>query len=262
MESPSRMRARAAIAAIVFGPVLVVLVATGIVGLTTSVDPYFLMSDPAAITDSAFYLGLLTWIAVLAWWSTTVICLFSYAMARRLNPDGREHRALLWAGLLTAVLAIDDMLMVHEHIAPTYLGVQETTVYALYFIMAVALFFRFRRSIFTNDIFLLLTAIFFFGCSQLVDVARGFGYDFYGTGFVEESCKLLGIAGWLAYWAYFSAWHLVGEEARTDSRESAATPDFDRSAREPLANEEDPGGALQSHTPAARRPYSGKAAEN
>ncbi|MEX1081600.1 MAG: hypothetical protein WD382_01080 [Halofilum sp. (in: g-proteobacteria)] len=232
MDTRSLNWNRAAYALLVFGPVLVILLITGTVGLTTSVSPYTLISDPASITDSPFYVGAVTNIGVLMWWSTATVCLFAYTMAARLYPGRTEHRFLLWIGLLTAVLALDDMFLLHENVAPIHFGIQETTVYATYAAIAAFLFLRFRRSILASDYYLLLIAAFFFVCSQLIDVARGWGMGFYGVGFIEEACKLLGIAGWLGYFAYLSARHVAGELAPANSASAAdtASDHFDHAA--------------------------------
>ena len=155
-----------------------------------------LTRDMAAIAKVHPFTGLVSNVGILLWCSTAAICLFSSNLLRRRGA----HQAagfLLWAGLMSAGLLVDDFLMLHESLAPVHLGLNEKVVLASYACITAAYLLRHRRLILEGDYWLLAAAMVLFGGSMLLDLANGSGW----WRLAEDGFKLLGISSWFAYHA-------------------------------------------------------------
>jgi hypothetical protein len=199
--------------ACVAGPVAALLFVTEVIGQ----HPARVLRDPAAYMDFPFHIGLFSHLGVLGWWTAAAACLQA---AFTLEGDTRERRMMLWGGLLSALLALDDLLMVHDSVMPHYLGVPELPVLAAIGVAGLAYLWRFRalHARVAPVLLAVCFALFAFGVG--VDLLRGSSQDERGLGIlVEDGSKLAGIGGWAAYHA------LV---ARAFLRQRAAPPDGQR----------------------------------
>ena len=103
-------------------------------------------------------------------------------------------RLLLWAGLLTLVLAVDDLIMLHEAAAfAPWSGVLIAAVYGLAVLRFVV---RFRDEILRDlDPGLLLLAVGSLGVSLVTDLIDPTPASL----LVEDGAKLLGLVSWSAF---------------------------------------------------------------
>ena len=74
-----------------------------------------LSRDPLQRLHLPVYLGLLSYLGVLAWCAATSVMLFSTFLIRHSHPDSLSARFLVWMGILAAMLLLDDLFMVHDH---------------------------------------------------------------------------------------------------------------------------------------------------
>lgn len=104
-----------------------------------------LMRDTFAVVQAPPWIGLLSNLGVAAWLSAASCALFAsglmFASGRRTEP----MRFLMAAGLLTAFLAVDDFLLIHEWFAPRYLRLDEHVIIALEGVVALEIGWRFRH---------------------------------------------------------------------------------------------------------------------
>lgn len=159
-----------------------------------------LTGDPAATLDAPLSLGAISHLGVLTWATAAGICLFTWYALRQQHSDSERVRFLLWAGVLTAVLCLDDLFLIHERVGPRYLGVPEHLVYGTYAAGAVLLLLRFRTTVLGTEILLLLSAGGAFAASIFVDSFPELLFP--GTTdeyLVEDGTKLLGIFLWATY---------------------------------------------------------------
>jgi hypothetical protein len=119
------------------------------------------------------------------------------------------------AGLLTTLLLLDDFFLIHEEIAPLYLGLS-SHFFALFYALSLVLFlYVFKHIILQSNFILLLLSILFLGASVLFDVlndARLLKSIIPASGIrklLEDGCKLLGIVGWLSYFSGICFAHLT-----------------------------------------------------
>lgn len=169
---------------------------------------YHLMGDPAKISDSPFYLGMVTKFGILLWCATAAICLFTSLYLKPLNLSLKHQRFLLVAGVITTILMLDDSFQLHEEVLPNYLGISEKIVYLAYAIMVALYLMRFYKIILNSRYVVFLGFAFVcFALSILLDMRAiidlvdiGLIYD-RDRALLENGFKLFGIVSWFTYFS-------------------------------------------------------------
>lgn len=162
---------------------LLVLLAAGITGV-----PFKQFSqDPTSVLDGAYYIGSLSNLGVLVWWTGAVAATLA-GYARRNDASGIP---LLAAGVFTALIAIDDLLLIHETFFRLR-GVPEGLVIGIYALAAAAYAWVFRDFLRRSEWILLVSAAAMLAISVGIDVSTD-------SRAWEDSAKFLGIVGWTAF---------------------------------------------------------------
>ena len=153
--------------------------------------------DQAVVLHGTPFHGILSNIGVLFWSWTAAISLFCYVLLRKSGDKSELTKFVLTGGLLTSMLLLDDFFMFHDWIFPRF-GVNEKIVFLFYAVFILVYLIKFKQFILTRDYSLLLTAIFFFALSIIVDT---FPYSLLGMWhhLFEDSTKFLGIVSWFGY---------------------------------------------------------------
>ena len=172
-----------------------------------------LTRDPADLTHSEVYLGLLSNIGVLVWTAAAAVCLFTAVTMRRLG-DRQAGRFFLASGLVTLLVTLDDFFMFHERLLPDVLGVPQYLYPAAYGLMMLAYLGSFADSILRNDYLLLVLAFGLLGTSMGIDSVVHFSDK---KAFVEDGLKFMGILFWAASFFRFAHVALVNRAGRTSS---------------------------------------------
>jgi hypothetical protein len=167
--------------------------------LILGVEPSRLLRDPNAYSVQAFYVGFFSNMGVLAWWTATVSCLTASAALRGRVPNA-TWAATTTGGLLSALLGLDDLLMLHEAFAPDYLGLPEQLSLPAYAAAMLWYLWRFRKFHLSMDIGLLAAAVLLLGLSVGADLAYSDAYDGIPI-LLEDGFKFGGICAWAAYHA-------------------------------------------------------------
>ena len=152
-----------------------------------------LSKDVTALAKMPVYFGILSQAGLVLWGVAAAVCLLAVVTLRRAGRSGWGLPASL--GALSAMLLVDDMTQMHEHILPTYFGVDEVVVFAIYAVLFVSICWRFRRELPGTRLDLLLLTGGLFATSILTDIGPDFRFDV----MAEDGAKLLGICGWAAY---------------------------------------------------------------
>ena len=162
----------------------------------------YLTQDPTTVGNVASYAGFLSNAGVMLWTATAAVCLFAGCMLARRPASAEVRLFLLSAGLLTGLLALDDVYRIHETIAPRQLGLPEPAVHALYASLALAFGLRFRARVFRWESRLLLLAL---GCLALSQIHDALELEVLGPFVVEDGAKFFGIVCWFLYFVH-AAW--------------------------------------------------------
>ena len=182
--------------AIVYALTLAVLALTSFVSVSRDVPVAFFLRDPVATLNGHPLTGMVSLLGVLVWCSAAGVCFFTRAVVVR-ERDDEMRLFLLWSGLLTSVLLLDDLFLFHESLAPLYLGVTEGAVIFGYGIATAWYLVRFRRILLGREIRVLFAALAFFTLSQAVDEFQDAWPSPWRILF-EDGFKLLGIVSWSA----------------------------------------------------------------
>ena len=204
---------------VLYLPVLAFLLLVTIVTFPSKIALLDLTRDMAAIAHVHPFTGVVSNVGILLWCATAAICLFSSGLLREQGLRA-EARFLLWGGLLTTLLLVDDLFMVHEYIAPVNFHVNEKLVLASDACAAGAYLLSQRRVILADNYHLLATAMVLFMASMLVDFADGAGW----WRPAEDGFKLLGIASWFGYHAA-RARHWLSHPAYGMARHASVVPE-------------------------------------
>jgi hypothetical protein len=178
---------------------LALVAAAGVSG----VPLMWLTRDATAVGEVHPLTGFLSSLGILLWGASATLCLFT-AFALRAGITTEVFRFLLASGLLAAFLLFDDLFLVHEALAPRYLGMDERLVYAAIVFAAASYALRFRRVIARLGSVTFPIAVVLLASSLFMDVALGepldgvLGQWLY---FVEDGAKWLGIVSWCAFCA-------------------------------------------------------------
>lgn len=159
------------------------------------IDPVILLRDVYVVVGAEPYTGLISNIGLLGWcvaatvWSITVYLLHPH------RADSRYGLAIS-AGMITAILLIDDGWMLHEYILPWLTGLDEKVFLAGYALLAIMFAGYALPRILQTDYLLAGIAAGCLAASYLIDIVLPFTprHTLY-----EDVAKLSGIIFWVAY---------------------------------------------------------------
>ncbi|MGE4492216.1 MAG: hypothetical protein AB7E65_07180 [Syntrophotalea sp.] len=193
-------------------PTGLLMLATLAVSLHTGIPLAMFTRDPADITETSPFLGVVSNICILLWCATASICLFSHLGVKK---KGHKDLAmfLLVSGLFTGMLLLDDLFLLHERVLPGYLHWRQRYIYLGYMTITLGYLAGFRKIIFRTDHLLLVLALGFFFLSVAVDcIAARWGHLIPVYHLFEDGFKLFGIVSWLGYFANTSLQWLARPE--------------------------------------------------
>lgn len=197
--------------------------------------PTEMLRDPIMVAggeQSEFYLGLFSNLGVVLWTAAAAICLFAASELSGV-PNRKARQFLLYAGLFTLLLMLDDLFMLHEN----YAGGVFYIMYGAGILYYVA---RFFKLILQLDVVLFALTIPLFGNAVLLDLApwrllpgegievpqaiassplerdelRQFGREL--RYLLEDGCKFVGICCWAAF--HIRAAKLLRQSYALDAR--------------------------------------------
>lgn len=180
-------------------PAGAILLTVLLLSILTDTPVSLFTRDPADITNSSPFLGVLSNLSVLLWCATAAICFFAFCVLKH-KKDRNIAVFFLMSGLITSMLLLDDLFLLHERIFPQYFHWRQRYIYLTYVSIVFAHLLIFREIIFKNSSFLLMLAFSFFFLSIVVDGIAGKTGDFIPFQHLyEDGFKLFGLAGWLGY---------------------------------------------------------------
>lgn len=154
-----------------------------------------LTRDPGQTEDHPIYIGFLSDLGALAWCSAGTACLFACWLSRSRGDLGVRSQFLLYMGILSWALLIDDFFMFHERVAPEYLNIPSDATQAIFPVLILGLLIRYGRFIYESTPYALLaTSLAMLAGSLALD-----GSIIPGGTDVEDGIKVMGIAAYTYY---------------------------------------------------------------
>jgi hypothetical protein len=186
---------------------LVILVAAAIPLIGVAVTRIFLQIPISAMTRDVNAIagihplvGILSSLGILLWWTSASVYLFAAYLLRDV-PGATGGGFMVYSGLLSFYLGLDDLFQIHEKLAPRYLKVPELGGYALLGLATVFYLWRYRHVLRRADTVLLMLALALLAASVAVDAVlepwlrRLKDWEY----FVEDGAKWLGICFWTSF---------------------------------------------------------------
>lgn len=201
------------------GTALVAASAVYGISVGTGTPLIVLTRDPVSSFEVPAYVGLLSSMGGLLWAATAAVCLF--AAGRSSVPA--LSRFLRWAGLLTALLCLDDTYLLHEDVFPAMLPVRgvEYMVYAAYALFLATFVLYYARLILKTEFLLFAAALACGAISVLMDKALPYrasdGSVIQVNTYVEDCFKFLGIVLWLGYFVRVARRAMTGPGLETSA---------------------------------------------
>ena len=186
---------------LILASALVLLAALAVVSIERDLPFDVLADDPTAVANLHPLTGVLSSLGVVLWGATAAISLFGGAILRPTSPSA--GRFLLCSGLLTFYLMLDDLFLVHEVLAPRYLGIAQNRCYLLLAAVTAAYVGSFRRVILATEYAAFGAALAFFAVSVVCDaILAPWLKPRLGPweSLLEDGAKFLGIVAWATYY--------------------------------------------------------------
>ena len=182
-----------------------------------------LMRDPMAVVEdciekadtliqagecNSVYFGLLSNLGILIWCASAAVSLFAFLQVYHVSGRIRPGVFLLYAGLLTGALFMDDLFMGHERVYTKVLAGGEETTFAIYAVLFAFYLVLFRDDLLKSDPKILVVSIVLFAFSLLMDELSEIGSVEKNTVYhrvTEDGSKFIGIWAW-AVFHFRAAW--------------------------------------------------------
>ena len=167
--------------------------------------------DTNAVAGTHPFVGLVSNIGIIIWTLTAAVCLFSGVIMFFCTDKKKIAVFLLFSGLVTTQLMLDDFFQLHEVIYKCYFGIDEKVIFTIYIFLIIIGLVIFRKIILETRSVVLLSAGFFFVLSMLVDHFHSYVNGIVGPDIrilLEDGLKLFGIVGWFGFFARYSYFEL------------------------------------------------------
>jgi hypothetical protein len=187
-------------------PFLCFLWVLGFVSARTGIPLTSFMREPQAVVGGPFYIGIASMLGGFLWSAAAAVCLFRWDTSRGMTDQIRARFLLFW-GLVSILLLLDDAFQMHEEVFPRWFGLGQKVSYAGYGTLLLAGIVIFKDVFLKTEYFLFLFALAFFALSISVDLVQELVEPVLGEWriLLEDGFKLLGIVSWLAYFWRTSA---------------------------------------------------------
>jgi len=178
--------------------------------------------EPQVTLDGPALVGIQSNLGVLLMWTATSVSLFAYSVLRRRPVSPVRPTYFLWAGLISGLLGLDDLLLLHDDIIIDVLGVHQRLTMLAYAGICVLFALAYRRTILgSSSLPLLVLAVFMLAGSIAIDQTSKWWADPNLRIFFEDGSKLIGITAWTAFFtrdAFYAVSAVSDRSASGDTR--------------------------------------------
>lgn len=170
--------------------------AAAVVLVALDLEPFRLMRDPASISGLSPAEGLISNLGAMLWMAAAAVAALGGLVVG--SPDPRGGRFLLIMGGLSLGLGLDDLFLIHEHLA---VRIPEEITFGIYGAAILVSLLTFRAEASRSPTAFLVIAVSFFALSFGVDMFQDSLDLVLGQWriFAEDGAKFLGISSWFAW---------------------------------------------------------------
>lgn len=184
---------------VVYTLLIIILASVFFIGKKFNIPFEKITGDPALISNSHPFVGILSNIGVLIWCFTASICFFSAVIFFKI-ADKEKALFFICSGIFTSILLIDDFFMFHDYIFYSFKSFQvvQPVVFIFYTLFLFWYVFKFYKLILNSIYLFLILAIGFFGLSVITDlIFESIGLEY----FIEDSFKFIGLINWMLFFS-------------------------------------------------------------
>lgn len=156
-----------------------------------------LSRDPTTVMAVDPWVGLLSNVGVVLWTAAATICFLGAVLLGDRGAARDRVGCVRACGALTALLALDDLFLLHEGVLPRVTGLPELLFVSAYPLLVLALVARYAPVLLQGDWLLALIAGALLAASLGIDAVLAAQR----RAFVEDAFKLAGILVWLVFLA-------------------------------------------------------------
>ena len=168
-----------------------------VIAVKSGIEPSDLSRDYSGVYHLEPYVGMLSSLGIIIWCASVTLCWFAWYFLRMRNPNSGRKNFFFVSGLITAIIAIDDLFQFHEVIVPDYFGIPEISFYIAYTFILILFNIKYVNTLMNKYFSILISSYFFLAFSIVFDVFFEDAVAF-GT-YIEDGLKFMGIALWSAY---------------------------------------------------------------
>jgi hypothetical protein len=145
-----------------------------------------LLRDPNAIANLPRYNGFISQFGIFLWFASVGICFLGYFLTKGIESVKKKSSYLLYFGIFSLMLGLDDAYMIHE-------GSFESFLFGIYAFLMLVFILLFSNLFFQTNFILMLFSGLFLASSIAADI---FIEDLF---FLEDALKISGIVFWFVY---------------------------------------------------------------
>jgi hypothetical protein len=217
VDGLTHIRSNGKLLLLIYVPILLLFVVIAVVSrLTPGLEMAYFTRDITAIADIPFYAGLVSQVGVILWSATAAVCLFTTLMLRLQKRNLSAQRFLFQAGILTALLLLDDVFLFHDSVFTEYLHIRQRYVFLLYLVLILGFLLLNLQVILEREYWILGVAFLLFGASLFIDNVHLYKLEPFKalitksrSTILEDAPKLAGIATWLLYFTRYAVVSLI-----------------------------------------------------
>jgi hypothetical protein len=158
-----------------------------------------LSEDAIQTLNAPKYSGLVARVDVVLMCAIAAILLFASRLLSVMQKPGEVKGFLLYGGLLSLLLMLDDFFMLHDWVFREIIPLPENLIFAFYAISGVLFLFYYRKLILKTDYVILLIGFGLLGVSVIVDALIVVGFYWKYSAVLEDGAKFLGMVSWFSY---------------------------------------------------------------
>lgn len=183
----------------VFVPGIMILAIGAICHIIFNIPFSIYSRDPIQVLEGKPYVGIISNIGILLWSASASILFFSAILGTTLNIPKRLIGFLVYGGVLTSLMLVDDLFLFHDVIFPEYLNISQSLFFISYGIILIIYLFLYKLELLSTDYIFLLAAFGLFAASVAVDEFVEHVVELPAEYLIEDGFKLLGIISWFAF---------------------------------------------------------------
>ena len=189
-------RGRLAVAAAVNAIAIAVLGVFVYISVVNDIDFGIFSGDAGRVPVDRWYAGLLSDIGIVIWFLAVPTAIIA-AIRQRRRPRAAAFYVAMAA--ISAWLALDDLLLLHEEVVPDATGIPEQASFAIYGIVVAAVIALSMPTIRRNLGWVLALSLVLLGMSLVISKL---GFGVITSTEAGSICKFLGIVNWTLFFAH------------------------------------------------------------